>query len=421
MEPMFGHSILSDFMLAPEFINLNHGSFGALPHTIQKVYNTVTEEVERNPDHFIRRKLGIHVAEVQKRLAALVGAGEDECVVIPNVTHGIFVILRSMAWSEGDVLVHTPTAFPPIQRNVNTLPGVNQDLPKLSSFHLAFPESHASILERFQTHIRALKRGGSKVVALFDSIVSCPGVIMPWKQMVRICREEGVISIVDAAHSLGQERNIDLNDVQPDFWVANCSKWLYAKRGSGLLYVPKRNQHLISHNLPAGLRWLEPDAGKHTLSAFASEFHWNGSTDVALALTIGPALDYRASLGGEDRIIQYCHNLAVNGGRRLAEILNTEVMDTNGELTGCMANVRLPLSTQILSSPDIAREFDRQLFEVHGVYASIYRHNDKWWARVSAQIYNEISDFEKLGRVLLEICPDLEARFAPGRSEHGRP
>jgi selenocysteine lyase/cysteine desulfurase len=43
---------------------------------------------------------------------------------------------------------------------------------------------------------------------------------MPWKEMVKICHEEGALSIVDAAHSIGQEKDIDLATVRPDFWIS---------------------------------------------------------------------------------------------------------------------------------------------------------------------------------------------------------
>jgi selenocysteine lyase/cysteine desulfurase len=55
---------------------------------------------------------------------------------------------------------------------------------------------------------------------VIDSIVAQPGALLPWKQLVQICREEGVWSVVDAAHSIGQEVGIDLGKVQPDFWVS---------------------------------------------------------------------------------------------------------------------------------------------------------------------------------------------------------
>ena len=45
------------------------------------------------------------------------------------------------------------------------------------------------------------------------------------------------------------------------------------------------------------------------------------------------ALDFRAWLGGEDKINEYCHNLAVSGGRKLAKTLGTHVMNDNGQGT----------------------------------------------------------------------------------------
>lgn len=38
--------------------------------------------------------------------------------------------------------------------------------------------------------------------------------------MVQICKEEDVWSVVDAAHSIGQEVDLDLEAAKPDFWVS---------------------------------------------------------------------------------------------------------------------------------------------------------------------------------------------------------
>jgi hypothetical protein len=78
--------------------------------------------------------------------------------------------------------------------------------------------------------------------------------------MVKICREEGVFSVVDAAHSIGQEVGIDVGASGCDFWISvsstseyhvilprlmrclqNCHKWLFAERVCAMLYVPKRS------------------------------------------------------------------------------------------------------------------------------------------------------------------------------------
>lgn len=59
-----------------------------------------------------------------------------------------------------------------------------------------------------------------KVVAIIDSIISRPGYLLPWKELVSICREAKIWTIIDAAHSIGNEPEINLGEVQPDFWVS---------------------------------------------------------------------------------------------------------------------------------------------------------------------------------------------------------
>jgi selenocysteine lyase/cysteine desulfurase len=88
-------------------------------------------------------------------------------------------------------------------------------------FTLLFPTTHAEIIAKFTEHLRALpKAEGKKTVAIIDTIVANPGVLLPWQEMVKICKEQDVWSVVDAAHSIGQEMNINLSQAQPDFWVS---------------------------------------------------------------------------------------------------------------------------------------------------------------------------------------------------------
>ncbi|KAF5343362.1 hypothetical protein D9757_015078 [Collybiopsis confluens] len=202
------------------------------------------------------------------------------------------------------------------------------------------------------------------------------------EKMVNICKAENVLSLVDAAHSIGHETGINLAEVSPDFWVSSCSKWLYVKRGCALLYVAPRNHSMIQQDLTPSM--IIPD---EKYSRFQAEFFWSGSTDVVTLMTVRPgeimfgtsvrqqanidrkeiALEFRQFLGGEQRIVNYCHSLAVQGGRRLAEILGTEIMCSTGEdpleLVGCMINVALPLPEGLMRAPDVLHNLDEGLLE----------------------------------------------------------
>ena len=83
------------------------GSFGCLPRPVYEAHNKITEEVEQNPDLFVRRKLAARAKTTRQKLATFLNAEEDECVFVPNVNHGIALILRSIPWEQGDVLTYS--------------------------------------------------------------------------------------------------------------------------------------------------------------------------------------------------------------------------------------------------------------------------------------------------------------------------
>ena len=98
-----------------------------------------------------------------------------------------------------------------------------------SVFEVQFPTTSSAILEGYRAHLHSTRsnqfrgRVGQtrqpKLVALIDAICSKPGIKFPWEEMVRICGEEGAYSVVDAAHCLGQQVDLNLSRTQPDFWI----------------------------------------------------------------------------------------------------------------------------------------------------------------------------------------------------------
>ena len=70
---------------------------------------------------------------------------------------------------------------------------------------------------------RVRERGQNVALVIFDTIVSLPGVRMPFEELTRTCRDLGVRSCIDAAHAVGQI-DIDLDALGCDFFVSNCHK-----------------------------------------------------------------------------------------------------------------------------------------------------------------------------------------------------
>jgi len=151
------------------------------------------------------------------------------------------------------------------------------------------------------------------------------------------------------------------------------------------------------------------------------QFTWTGTHDPAPYLSIGPALDFREWLGGEVKINEYCRDLAIRGGKRLAEILGTEEMDKtpNRELTLNMVNVKLPFpetpKDEVKSAID--QFFRKKLLLEWNTFAPAFYHNNGWWVRCSAQVWNDMSDFEYLGKAYKDLVVQVLEEIVDEKGE----
>ncbi|KAJ3537672.1 hypothetical protein NM688_g6644 [Phlebia brevispora] len=267
--PPFGHAIKKFWAFEKGYVNVNHGSYGSLPLPVLAECSKLSLLSEQNPDRFHRITYMPLLDEARRQVAEIIGAKHDEVVLVTNTTHGLNTVLRNIEWREGDVLLGATTTYGAVSRTIQYL-GDRSEAPRPTVHDVLyeFPMTHAEIVDAFRAKIREVKQLHSDVqftiqpsekefdekanrfVAVIDSITSVPGVYLPWKEMVKVCKEEGVWSVIDAAHSIGQETGINLADADPDFWVSNCHKWLYAKRGCAVVYVPERNQHVIKSSIP---------------------------------------------------------------------------------------------------------------------------------------------------------------------------
>ena len=98
-------SIISSFQTCKSAHTWNSGSYGAIPRPVIEACALLSTEIEANPEKFHRFTCLPRVQAVRERLAHLVGAQTDECVMVPSVSHGITTILRNFDWNPSDVLI----------------------------------------------------------------------------------------------------------------------------------------------------------------------------------------------------------------------------------------------------------------------------------------------------------------------------
>ncbi|KAH9479109.1 Hercynylcysteine sulfoxide lyase [Psilocybe cubensis] len=413
--PVFGHNMLQYYTLDPDYINLNNGSYGTTPLPVQRAVVELQAKIESKPDLFHRVLFQPMLIEVRERLASLIGAKTDEVVLVTNASMGLNVVLRNIDWEEGDIIIAFTTTYNSISRTAAYLSD-KPPHPTITVIDLAFPMTHNDIINKFKAHLEAHPaKPNKKRVAIIDSIVSNPGVLLPWQELVNICKDSGVWSVVDAAHSIGQEVGLNLSEIAPDFWISNCHKWLSAKRSCAVLYVPERNQHIVRSSIPTSAYYISPQ-DRHGQPNFVKQYEWNGTIDYTAYLTVKDALEFRNWMGGEEKINDYCHNLAITGGRRMAEIMETEVMDPSGELTLNMVNVELPLPGDVSEAvgTKMHASLQHKMLLEQNAYSAHFYHNGRWWTRCSAQVWNELDDFEKIAQKWVQACKEVKEELGLG-------
>src|SRR5437868_3838527 len=85
-------ALRQEFLLDPDVVFLNHGSFGACPQPVFERYQAWQRELERQPVEFLGRRQRYLLAEARQALGKHLNVQGDDVVYLPNVTTALNVV-----------------------------------------------------------------------------------------------------------------------------------------------------------------------------------------------------------------------------------------------------------------------------------------------------------------------------------------
>jgi len=384
--PLLGAPVRHEWTLDPDFLTVNHGSFGATPRAVLAVQEDWRRRMQAQPTRFTQVVLPDALRAAAERLARFMGAEGKDLGFLENATVGCNAVLRSHRLQPGDevlVLTHGYGAVRNTVRYVTELAGA-----RMTEAAVPFPNPDADgVIAGLLAAITPRTR-----LVVLDHITSPSALVLPIERMVAACHERGVPVLVDGAHGPGQV-GVDLPAIGADWYVGNCHKWLCAPTGSAFIWAaPDRQEGLhpvtISHGYDKG---------------FLEEFDWTGTRDFSAFLAVPAAIDFHARLGGEALRARNVA-LADEATALLARRLNTEI-GASGSLAGAMGVVRLPVAGDITA--ERARILRGRLLEAK-TDAPLHVMAGSIWLRLSAHAYNEPADYERLAEVVAHVLRDAE-------------
>jgi len=376
------------FLLDPSVTFLNHGSFGATPKPVMAAYQQWQLRLESQPVLFLGRELDGLLRDSRRVLGAYLNADADDLVYIPNATHGVNIIARSLQLKPGDEILTTDHEYGACDFTWNFICSGNG----AKYIHQPIPlpvHSEEEIVDQFWLGVTSQ----TKVIYL-SHITSPTALRLPVEKICQRATAAGILTVIDAAHSPGQIL-VDLQSLDADIVFGNCHKWMLSAKGSAFLYVRRRLQHLID---PLIVSWgYNPTPESTTGSRFIDLLQWTGTKDPAAALTVPTAIQFMREHDW-DKVQRECHILLRQGIEQICDMSNMHPLyPLDSNLYNQMGIAPLPLSNlAVLKS---------RLYDEYKIEAPLIQWQNKQFVRVSVQGYNSQADIDALVKALQALLP----------------
>ena len=213
-------------------------------------------------------------------------------------------------------------------------------------------------------------------------------MIFPVKKIIQRAKDKGILTIVDGAHVPGQI-DLDIQELDCDFYTGALHKWLCAPKGTSYLFV-KREHH--GWMKPLIYSWGKQGADPGP-TEFLQDFQWQGTRDMSAFLTIPKAIEFFYETIYPLRL--ECRQITLEAFAKFQEVIGTDPLSTGIGWLGQMVSHPLP--------NDIHNDIKSILLDEYKIEIPIFEWKDQKLIRISIQVYNDRKDLESLMSALESI------------------
>ncbi|RZB87119.1 L-cysteine desulfhydrase-like [Glycine soja] len=395
---------------------INNGSFGSCPRSVLNAQSIWQLRFLQHPDDFYFNTLRPGILASRAAIKDIINAEHvDDVSLVDNATTAAAVVLQQIGrhfvrghFHRNDAVVMFHCAYQAVKKSIEAY--VTPIGGTVVEVQLPFPvRSEEEIVTEFKKGLENGKLNGGKVrLAVIDHITSMPSVVLPVRELIRVCREHGVEQVfVDGAHAIGS-LHVDVKEIGADFYVSNLYKWFFSPPSVAFLYCKEKSND-VHHPV------VSQEYGK----GLPVESAWVGMRDYSPQLVVPSILEFVNRFeGGIEGIMKRNHDGVVKMGTMLAESWGT-VLGSPPEMCASMIMVGLPSRLCVMSDDDALRlrSYLRVYHEVEvPVYYQALRNGDRdprdkdgfitGYVRISHQVYNTVDDYERLKTAINQLVED---------------
>ena len=371
------------FLLDPDLVFLNHGSFGACPREVLDAQHDWQRQMERNPVEFLGRGSAQLLSDARNSLGTAIGARGADLIFIPNSTTGVNIVARSLALRHDDEVLTTDLEYGACDATWIRL--CAESGAHYRRVEIPLPLEPAQVLERLMTAVTRKTR-----MIYLSHITSTTALTLPVAQVCAAAREIGVATLVDGAHAPGQIE-LAIEAIDADFYVGNCHKWMCAPKGSAFLHARPDRQDWL-HATVTSWGYAE-DQGGHTgfdaylgRTGFERRLQWQGTRDISSWLAVPAAIEFQKRHDWLT-VRQRCHEWAREALKALTQRHGLAPISDDEDWAQMVA---IPVPPQ---DPEALR---RRLYDENRIEIPVTTHAGRVFVRLSVQGYNTRDDIARL-------------------------
>jgi isopenicillin-N epimerase len=241
------------FRLDPQYVHLAGLLLSSHPDPVREAVERHRRELDRNPVHYVQGNNRRLEGEVRAAAARYVGGRPQDIALTNSTTMGLALVYNGLRVREGQELLTSRWDY------YSTRESLRYKAARSGADYVEI-EPYADIrrvtADELVERLTAAVTPRTRVVAV-TWVHSATGLKVPVRRVAERLAEinrdrepaERALLCVDGVHGFGVE-NATMADLGCDFFMAGTHKWIFAPRGTGLIWGKPEAQEHVTPTVP---------------------------------------------------------------------------------------------------------------------------------------------------------------------------
>jgi selenocysteine lyase/cysteine desulfurase len=378
-DDQFWNQIRSQYMLKPDYINLENGFYNFIPQPTLEKYIQHIRDINYQGSYYMRTVQRDNKKRMAAKLAAVAGCSPEELIITRNTTESLDLVIAGQDWKAGDealMAIQDYGSMLDMFEQVSKRYGVL--LNKVSIPNL--PDSDEEIVSLYEKAITPKTK-----LLMVPHMVNITGQILPVRKICDMAHSKGVEVMVDGAHAFAHIQ-YKISELDCDYYGTSLHKWMSVPLGAGFLFVKKEK---------IAKTWPLIGDGTKDLSDIRRLNHI-GTHACATDLTIEDAIDFYNMIGAErkEKRLRYIQQYWTSRVKNVPKIIiNTP---TDDKRSCGIANVGIAGMTPA----DLAK----RLMDEHKIFTVAIDTANVHGCRITPNVYTTVEELDAFVAALKKLA-----------------